>query len=90
MNESHLQLLLLSNAAATLFMTGVIWFVQVVHYPLFQATGTTEFTAYEQRHTSLTTTVVGPAMCIEGVTACLLFWYRPTGITNGRSRSRSA
>ncbi|MFY0528690.1 hypothetical protein ACN28I_37835 [Archangium gephyra] len=28
-------LVLLAHAAATLFMVGLIWFVQVVHYPLF-------------------------------------------------------
>jgi hypothetical protein len=28
-------LLLLANVAATLFMVGMIWFVQVVHYPLW-------------------------------------------------------
>ena len=32
-------LLLLLHAAATLFMTGLIWFVQVVHYPLFARVG---------------------------------------------------
>lgn len=26
--------LLFAHAAATLYMTGVIWFVQIVHYPL--------------------------------------------------------
>jgi hypothetical protein len=34
-----LALLLLANAAATLFMVGVIRFVQVVHYPLFARVG---------------------------------------------------
>ena len=28
--------LLLLHAASTLAMTGVIWFVQMVHYPLFR------------------------------------------------------
>ncbi len=27
--------LFLAQTAATLFMTGLIWFVQIVHYPLF-------------------------------------------------------
>jgi hypothetical protein len=36
-------LLLLANAAATFFMVGVIWFVQVVHYPLFARVGTLDF-----------------------------------------------
>ena len=38
--------ILLANAAATLFMTGVGWFVQVVHYPLLGCVGADEFRAY--------------------------------------------
>jgi hypothetical protein len=61
-------------------MTGVIWFVQIVHYPLFGSVGRTEFLGYEQRHTALTTWVVAPPMLIEGVTALLLLWLRPPGV----------
>ncbi len=32
--------LVLTHLAATLFMVGVIWFEQVVHYPLFEKVGT--------------------------------------------------
>ena len=81
MIESLPPLLLLTHLASTLFMTGVIWFVQVVHYPLFASTGGAEFRAYEQRHTALTTWVVAPPMLIEAASAVLLFWFRPTGAT---------
>lgn len=81
MNESLPRLLLLLNFAATLFMIGVIWFVQVVHYPLFAKAGSTDFRAYEQRHTLLTTWVVAPPMLVEGITTLLLFWFRPTGVS---------
>ena len=57
--------ILLVHAAATLFMTGVIWFVQVVHYPMFASVSADAFAAYAQRHSSLTTWVVGPAMLVE-------------------------
>jgi len=85
MNESLPRLLLLSNFAATLFMIGVIWFVQVVHYPLFAETGSEDFRAYEQRHAALTTWVVALPMLLEGVTALLLFWFKPPWISNGQS-----
>ena len=62
----------LVHAAATLTMTGVIWFVQVVHYPLFAAVPVEGFVAYEARHTHLTGFVVGPPMAVEGVTALAL------------------
>jgi hypothetical protein len=55
----------------------LIWFVQVVHYPLFGGVGREGFSAYEQRHSILTTWVVAPAMLIELATALLLLWNRP-------------
>jgi hypothetical protein len=75
--------LLLIHAAATLFMVGVIWFVQVVHYPLFDAVGREEFSRYESRHQQLVTLVVGPTMLIEALTAVLLIRWgvQPVWIT---------
>ncbi len=65
-------LLLMVNAAATLFMTGLIWFVQIVHYPLFDSVGVSEFLKYGIRHRSLTTLVVAGPMIIEITTALFL------------------
>lgn len=65
-------------------MLGVIWFVQVVHYPLFAKTGRSEFGAYEQQHTALTAWVVAPPMLLELATAVLLFWLKPTGVSTGQ------
>ncbi len=62
------QILLLSHTAATFYMLGVIWFVQLVHYPLFAAVGKDFFTEYEKRHQSWTTYVVAPGMLVEGLT----------------------
>jgi hypothetical protein len=71
-------LILLANAAATLFMLGLIWFVQVVHYPLFAAVGRDGFVAYHAAHSRLTTVVVGPPMLLEAITAGLLVIARPS------------
>jgi uncharacterized membrane protein len=65
-------MLLLLNAFATCFMTGLIWFVQIVHYPLFAAVGANEFKAYETAHQRLTTYVVAPVMILELLSAALL------------------
>ncbi len=73
-------LALLLNAASTLFMTGLIWFVQIVHYPLFGSVGAEGFSRYETLHTSRTTVVVGPPMLLELGTAALLVWQRPLGV----------
>ena len=60
-----MSVLLLIHAFATLFMTGLIWFVQVVHYPLFASVGREQFPAYEDAHQRLTTWVVCPTMLVE-------------------------
>jgi len=57
------------HVAATLVMVGVIWFVQVVHYPLMAEVGHDGFAAYEATHVRLTGRVVVPPMLIEAVTA---------------------
>ncbi len=67
-----MKLVLLLHLAATLFMTGVIWFVQVVHYPLFSRIGNETFAVYESMHATLTTLVVFPAMMLELLSAALL------------------
>ncbi|CAA9432232.1 MAG: hypothetical protein-transmembrane region and signal peptide prediction [uncultured Rubrobacteraceae bacterium] len=71
---------LLAHLAATLFMVGVIWFVQVVHYPLFARVGSERFDVYSEAHSRLTTYVVGPPMLVEAATALLLVFRRPEGV----------
>ena len=72
--------ILLAHLAATLFMVGVIWFVQVVHYPLFSRVGPEKFSLYSEAHSRLTTYVVGPPMLVEAATALLLVLRRPEGV----------
>ncbi len=81
-----LESVLLINAAATLFLTGLIWFVQVVHYPLFNAVGADKFVAYEMRHSNLTTLVVIMPMFVELITSVALLWQRPDGIASWQLR----
>jgi hypothetical protein len=71
--------LLLACLASTLFMTGLIWFVQVVHYPLFGRVGPAAFGPYHAEHARRTTWVVVVPMVAELVTSALLTAYRPAG-----------
>lgn len=64
--------LLAGHALATWFMTGVIVFVQVVHYPLMARVGRDRFREYEADHTRRTTWIVAPPMLIEAATALAL------------------
>lgn len=60
------------HTASTLVMTGLIWFVQIVHYPLFALVGDERFAAYERQHQRRTTWIVGPAMSLETGSAIAL------------------
>lgn len=71
--------LLIVHALVTAMMTGLIWFVQIVHYPLFAAIGGSEFIAYEKHHQLRTTWVVAPLMGVELVTAAALPFALPAG-----------
>lgn len=68
--------LLAAHAAVTWALTGLIWFVQVVHYPLFAEVGATAFPAYHAAHTRLTTLVVAPLMLTEAACAAWLVVVR--------------
>ena len=73
-------LLLLVNGAATWFLTGLIWLVQVVHYPLFSYADRSTYPAFADAHSRLITVIVGPAMLVELVTAGLLLTNRPAAL----------
>jgi len=60
---------LLANTAATWFMCGVIWFVQLVHYPLFARYARDDFRATMLDHQRRTGRVVAGPMLVEFVTA---------------------
>lgn len=75
-----MELLFLVHLAATLFMVGVIWFVQVVHYPLFGRVGAAGFVAYAEAHSRLTGYVVAPPMLAELATGVALLFRRPEGV----------
>jgi len=72
---------LLVNAGCTLFLVGVIWFVQMVHYALYANVGEQSFSNYEQRHNNATSWIVGPPMLVEAATAMLLLWFCPAGVS---------
>lgn len=72
----------LAQVAATLAMVGLIWFVQIVHYPLFAQVGRDGFRRYEMDHQRLTTWVVVPFMLTELATAMLMIWQRPISVSS--------
>lgn len=66
--------LLILYFATCMFMTGLIWFVQVVHYPLFVFQNEQSFSTYEASHIRRTGFLVVPAMILELLSAGVLLW----------------
>jgi hypothetical protein len=64
-----------SELVSTLFMTGLIWFVQVVHYPLFARVGADQSIAYQTEHMNRTGWVVALPMLVE-IAACATLTFR--------------
>jgi len=72
--------LALTQLAATVFMTGLIWFVQLVHYPLMARVSPAVMVDYETAHQQRTTVIVAPAMLIEVTAAVGLVVTSPAEI----------
>ena len=66
--------LLSLHAAATWALAGLIWTVQLVHYPLFAQVGQETFREYHRRHTRQITWIVAPLMLGELLTAVFLLY----------------
>lgn len=69
--------LLLIQIAATLGLTGVIWLVQIVHYPLFSFVGGEKYREFHIAHMNLISYVVAPLMILEALSAILIIFYQP-------------
>lgn len=72
--------LLLLHLILCSFMTGVIWIIQVVHYPLFANVGEEGYATYQRLHMRKITWVVMPMMLLELLTAVLLIWPAMLGL----------
>lgn len=68
------------HLGATWFMTGLIVYVQVVHYPMIRYWSREAFPAAHAAHSRLTGYVVGPVMVAELATAIALVVWKPAPV----------
>ena len=73
--------LFLLDLAATLYMWGVIWTIQLAQYPLFARIGADQWGDYHAVYTRSITVVVLPAMVTELGTSALLALGRPAWLS---------
>lgn len=68
------------HLAATWFMVGLIWVIQVVHYPLFGSVGSGSLAHYERRHTTRMARLLAVPATLEVGLALWLVVARPAGV----------
>ena len=75
--------ILVVHTASTLVMVGLIWFVQVVHYPLLARFGADSSTSVAEEHQRRTGYVVALPMAVEGATTLALLADAPSSVWVG-------
>lgn len=70
--------LTITQLAVTWILVGIMWFSQVVHYPLYKKIKE-GFVDYERAHIKRSAFLLGPLMVIEAVTAFMLISEAPGG-----------
>jgi hypothetical protein len=75
-----IEVVLYANFVATAVMTGVIWFVQWVHYPLLATVPVDRAAETAVEHQRRTGQIVAIPMAVEGFTTLGLLISRPEGV----------
>ncbi|SRR5579883_2855451 len=65
-----------AHNAVTFFLTGLIWIVQLVHYPMFAAIDASRFRKTHEFHSTRISYIVAPAMLAELILAVVLLMRR--------------
>ena len=76
MNPRIAEVAAVAQVVGSVGMFGVIWVMQVVHYPLMRFVSGEQFARFETAHRVRISRVVGPLMLIEGV-CVLAFLFAP-------------
>lgn len=78
LNCMSLNLFFLVNSASSLFLCGLIWLVQLVHYPSFHFVDKSRFEDFHLFHSQRISIIVIPVMIIELITSGILWWHYPS------------
>lgn len=79
-------LIFVIHIGATLFLAGLIWTIQIVHYPLFADVDADNYTTYQTRHMSRIAYVVAPVMLAELASGIYLALFSIAGINSNYFR----
>ena len=74
------QTILIAQLASTLPLVGLIWTIQLVHYPLFARVPEPGFSTYQHEHMRRITWIVFPLMMVELASSIGLVALRPDSV----------
>ena len=80
MNPRIAEVAAVAQVVGSVGMFGVIWVMQVVHYPLMRFASGEQFARFETAHRTRISWVVGPLMLIEGVCVLAFLFAPPAGL----------
>ena len=80
MNPRTAEIAAVAQVVGSVGMFGVIWMVQVVHYPLMRFVSGEQFARFETAHRVRISWVVGPLMAVEGVCVLAFLFAPPAGL----------
>ena len=75
------EFLLKVNFISTSLMVGVIWVIQLLHYPSFRFINDKKYIEFQHFHMQRISFIVIPAMLIELASALLLAYFFGSGLT---------
>ena len=67
----------LLNLVCSLYLAGLIWTIQLAHYPAFRFVEADQFVSFERFHQARMTYIVAPAMIAEASASIALLVWRP-------------
>ena len=73
-------LVVIAHLVSSLLMVGMIWTVQIVHYPLMALVGPERFPAYEAAHAPRMAAIVLLPWTVQGLTSAWLLVEPPAGV----------
>lgn len=80
MNPRVAEVAAIAQVVGSVGMFGVIWMVQLVHYPLMRFVSASEFPRFETEHRVRISWVVGPLMLVEGLCVLAFVFAPPPGL----------
>jgi len=80
-NPRAAEIAAVAQVVGSVGMFGVIWMVQLVHYPLMRFVSGRQFAPFETAHRTRISWVVGPLMALEGVCVLAFLFAPPAGLS---------